>query len=171
MKKYLMVVVALLVVGGAMAQEKPFKEEKPMKREKMTKEQRMQRYESMKIAHLTKDWDLSPEQAQSFWPVYNKYADQKKEVRKAMPRKNVDDMTDEEAEAFVEASQEAGRTLAVIDQNMMEEMKGVLSPTQRAKLLKVEKDFHKDVVKRFTKRKKRMKRKGRHEERGSSSDE
>ena len=154
MKKYLMIVLAIGMAGSLMAQKRTHEGEK------MTKEERMERFQSMKVAHLTKELDLSPEQAQTFWPVYNKYADQKKAVRKGMTRKKVEDMTEEEAETFVKESQEAGRAMGEIDANMMDELKGVLSATQRAKLLKAEKDFHKDVVKRFSKKKRKKSRGG-----------
>jgi hypothetical protein len=32
------------------------------------------RIEALKIAYLTKKLNLSPEEAQRFWPVYNNYA-------------------------------------------------------------------------------------------------
>lgn len=38
------------------------------------------RIEAMKIAYLTRKLNLTTEEAQKFWPVYNKYAD---ELRKA----------------------------------------------------------------------------------------
>jgi hypothetical protein len=38
------------------------------------------RVESLKIAYLTKKLNLSTEEAQKFWPIYNKYAE---EIRKA----------------------------------------------------------------------------------------
>jgi len=38
------------------------------------------RIEALKIAYLTRKLNLTTEEAQKFWPVYNKYAD---EIRKA----------------------------------------------------------------------------------------
>ena len=32
------------------------------------------RLEALKIAYITKKMDLSPEEAQKFWPIYNQYA-------------------------------------------------------------------------------------------------
>jgi hypothetical protein len=36
--------------------------------------QRDNKLESLEIAYLTRELNLSPEEAQKFWPVYNKYA-------------------------------------------------------------------------------------------------
>ena len=39
------------------------------------------RIEALKIAYLTKKLNLSTEEAQKFWPIYNKYADEVKKTR------------------------------------------------------------------------------------------
>ncbi len=39
------------------------------------------RLEALKIAYITKKLDLSPEEAQRFWPVYNQYAAELKQAR------------------------------------------------------------------------------------------
>ena len=40
------------------------------------------RLEALKIAYITKKLNLTPQEAQRFWPVYNQYAADMKEVRK-----------------------------------------------------------------------------------------
>ena len=45
------------------------------------------RLEALKIAYLTKKLNLTPEEAQRFWPIYNNYAAEIREVR-ADQRKN-----------------------------------------------------------------------------------
>ena len=44
--------------------------------------ERKENIEAMKIGFLTKKLDLTPEEAQKFWPVYNQYSDKMKELRK-----------------------------------------------------------------------------------------
>ncbi|MEJ0081251.1 MAG: hypothetical protein WDM78_09975 [Puia sp.] len=39
------------------------------------------RLEALKIAYITKRLDLSPEEAQKFWPIYNLYAEELKRAR------------------------------------------------------------------------------------------
>ncbi|MBL0136825.1 MAG: hypothetical protein IPP79_24030 [Chitinophagaceae bacterium] len=39
------------------------------------------RIEALKIAYITKKLNLSPEEAQKFWPVYNKYTDEIRRVQ------------------------------------------------------------------------------------------
>jgi hypothetical protein len=46
------------------------------------------RLEALKIAYITKKMDLSPEEAQKFWPIYNQYAAELKEARQQAARNN-----------------------------------------------------------------------------------
>src|SRR5580704_14644885 len=46
------------------------------------------RLEALKIAYITKRLDLSPEEAQKFWPIYNQYAEELKRARQDAIRNN-----------------------------------------------------------------------------------
>ncbi|HEY2649829.1 MAG TPA: hypothetical protein VGI38_11585 [Puia sp.] len=46
------------------------------------------RLEALKIAYITKRLDLSPEEAQKFWPIYNQYAEELKRSRQDAIRSN-----------------------------------------------------------------------------------
>ena len=52
------------------------------------------RLEAYKIAFLTKKLNLSSEEAQKFWPVYNKYVDEIRQVRRE--NRNKDELELEE---------------------------------------------------------------------------
>lgn len=140
-------------------------QEAPEKKKRMSKEERMEKYEAQKVAYLTAELDLSTEQAQKFWPVYNEYSKKKRALREEMNWKKVDDMTEAEAEEFLEKSRGVKAEADALDQQMMADMEGIVSAKQRLKLMRAEKNFHREVAKRFSKRKKKMKRKGAKRER------
>lgn len=52
--------------------------------------------EALKIAYLTKKLDLSTEEAQRFWPVYNKYVEEIHGVRKEQKQKNLGELEAED---------------------------------------------------------------------------
>ncbi|HWB24287.1 MAG TPA: hypothetical protein VG738_02355 [Chitinophagaceae bacterium] len=52
-----------------------------------------QKVEAIKIAYITKELNLSPAEAQRFWPVYNSYSNEVKAVREKYPN---DEITFEE---------------------------------------------------------------------------
>ena len=65
---------------------------------------RKDKIEAMKIGFLTQRLNLTPEEAQKFWPVYNRFNDEMERVRKGNRAKlmeeagEMDNMSDGEAE-------------------------------------------------------------------------
>ena len=70
--------------------------------------ERKENIETMKIAFITQKLDLTPEEAQRFWPVYNQYTDKLQELRKKRrednrtAHQNFDQLTDKEVEQSVD---------------------------------------------------------------------
>lgn len=54
------------------------------------------RIRAYKIAYLTKKLDLSPEEAQKFWPIYNQYEDEIRKVRQDARTNNGKEIDTEE---------------------------------------------------------------------------
>jgi len=54
------------------------------------------RLEAYKIAYLTKKLNLTPEEAQQFWPIYNKYQDEIRNARSDMKTNRPDEIVLEE---------------------------------------------------------------------------
>lgn len=52
------------------------------------------RLEAYKIAYLTRNLNLSVEEAQKFWPIYNKYVNELKQAK--MQHRNLDEVSFEE---------------------------------------------------------------------------
>lgn len=50
------------------------------------------RIEAMKIAWITKKLNLSPEEAQKFWPIYNQYTQEIRKTRSEAREKKEDDL-------------------------------------------------------------------------------
>ena len=69
MKNTFLAIAALFIFNLATAQQKPT----PADREKI---------ESMKVTFLNNKMNLTPEEAQKFWPVYNQYKNEVKALRK-----------------------------------------------------------------------------------------
>jgi hypothetical protein len=55
-----------------------------------------ERLQALKIAYLTKKLDLSPEEAQRFWPIYNKYTDEIRGIRQDQKQNNKTEIDTEE---------------------------------------------------------------------------
>ena len=147
MKRYLL--IALLVTGtAAFAQEQQNKKPVPNQKE------RMEKMESMKIAFIAQKLDLTPDEAQKFWPVYNEFTQKNKELRKSEfgdqkgKRKDIDSMTEKEADELMSkqiAFQEKHLDL-VKEYNV--KFKTVLPVKKVARLYQAEKQFNMQMAKK-----------------------
>jgi hypothetical protein len=54
------------------------------------------RIEALKIAYITRKLNLSPDEAQKFWPIYNNYANEMRQVRREQRRNNASEIDTEE---------------------------------------------------------------------------
>ncbi len=80
MKKYLLLVfIIICALSRGLAQDAEQKE--PGKK-----------LEALKIAYLTKRLDLSTEEAQRFWPIYNKYSEDIRSIRQEQKQKNLTEL-------------------------------------------------------------------------------
>ena len=118
--------------------------------------ERGEKIEQQRIAFITTELDLSVEEAQAFWPLYNDYQSAKKEIgtdRKAENR--IDDMTEEESRIMLSRAMEAKREYTNLEIEFMNKLERVLSAKKRLKLVRTEREFKKSVLKRYKKRMKR----------------
>jgi len=92
------------------------------------------RLEALKIGYITKKLNLTPEEAQKFWPVYNQYATEIKKVRQDAVLKNVPEIDVEE------------QVLNIRKKYNGEFMKA-LSPQRTDQFFKAEKEFGAFVTK------------------------
>ncbi|MCE3278552.1 MAG: hypothetical protein K0S44_743 [Bacteroidetes bacterium] len=114
---------------------------------KVAREERRDNIESMKIAFLTKKLDLTPEEAQQFWPVYNQYTDKLQELRKKHrlenkdAKHNFDIMTDKEVEQTVDNEMAFRQKEIDIQKDYHSKFKAVLPIKKVAKLYQAEEQF------------------------------
>ncbi len=103
--------------------------------------------ESMKIAFITKKLELTPEEAQQFWPVYNQYNDKMKELRKKRrlasreARQNFDALTDKELEQLVNNDLINRQKDLDLQKEYNEKFKAILPIRKVAKLYAAEEQF------------------------------
>jgi Spy/CpxP family protein refolding chaperone len=118
-------------------------------------EEKREKIESMKVGFITQKLNLTTEEAQKFWPVYNRYNDELEKSRKQFrgkvleERKNIDNMTEKEAEKALE-DMLAYRTSEVeLTRKYTEEFKKVLPAQKVVKLFIAEQEFKRELLKQL----------------------
>jgi Spy/CpxP family protein refolding chaperone len=109
--------------------------------------QRREKMESMKIAFLTQKLDLTPDEAQKFWPVYNEFQKKREELRKKRREEtksekgNLDSLSDKQIEAFVDGEMSFRQKNLDLEKEYHGKFKSVLPIRKVAKLYRAEDMF------------------------------
>lgn len=115
-------------------------------------EGRRERVEAMKIGFLTERLDLSPEEAKSFWPIYNKYQDELEALRKGRrdnlinARQNFDEMSDGEVAKAVDTELQFRQSELDIIRKYDPQFRKVLPIKKVARLYQAEEAFKRKLL-------------------------
>ncbi|SHJ51804.1 hypothetical protein SAMN04488028_101374 [Reichenbachiella agariperforans] len=118
--------------------------------------------ESAKIALITDRLDLSPEQAEKFWPLYNEYSNKKMELRQEYRRFRANSqggqLSEEESKRALERGQKLKERQLQIERNYSERLLTVITNRQLLQLRAAEDDFRKMLLQRLEQRSSQMER-------------
>lgn len=165
MKLLFSIIFALTFTSFISAQDS----DKKMKREERRLERRANmesKMQSQKIAFITQKLDLTPTEAQSFWPNYNEYQDQLKQLRDQKREDlNSEDLSDQNANAFLDNIFKIEQKELDLKEEYFAKFKSSLPIKKVAKLFIIEKQFRDEVLNkiksRMNKRNRKAKEKGR----------
>jgi hypothetical protein len=102
-----------------------------------------------RIAAFTEMLELTPEEAQGFWPVYNQYQANLEDIRKQQrPDKAIGSMTDQEAELQLKKHFEVRVREIDLEKKMVEDLRKVLPVQKIAKMPMAEREFRATMVRR-----------------------
>ncbi len=138
----------------------PLAAQPPGGRPKMDRED----IESMKIAFLTRKLSLSPEEAQKFWPVYNSFADEIKNIKEGRAERMKDskesfaNMPDKDVEKLIDAEISSRQQELDVLKKYHSQFKQTLPIKKVAMLYRAEEDFKRELIEKI--REKRMEKRG-----------
>jgi hypothetical protein len=155
---FLLIAILVAVSSPIQAQEK--KQDEEGKRFKHRSE-KFEKMRSMKIAFITESVDLTPEEAEKFWPVYNEFDKQRGELTHLImeryheleEKKNEDkEITDEEALEMMQRRFELEERIRSLELEYFKKYLEILSPNKVLKLYEAEDRFKKQLIDRIGQR-------------------
>ncbi|HZG01715.1 MAG TPA: Spy/CpxP family protein refolding chaperone, partial [Chitinophagales bacterium] len=108
---------------------------------------RKEKIEALKIGFITQELDLTPDEAQKFWPVYNRYEDELKALRKSRKtemmnmRLNIDSLSDAEVSKAIDNELSFQQQEVELRKKYVSEFRKVLPTKKVARLLRAEQQF------------------------------
>lgn len=119
-----------------------------------------EKIEALKVAFITERLDLSPSEAQNFWPVYNQFQDEMRTHHDARRQQmeqfgpegdGLNSMSDEEVKKELDKELTREENMVKLRRKYHQEFLKVLSPKKVAKLYAAEMQFERKLVERLRK--------------------
>jgi hypothetical protein len=125
------------------------------------REEIKEKIEAARVAYLTTQLDLTSEESQRFWPIYNSFRDKLEEDRPdGLKGKHVQDLSDKEIEDLIESHFQKQERAIATKRQMYTELRKVVSVRKLVKLPKAEQGFKEVLLEKMhEKREERMKNK------------
>ena len=112
---------------------------------------------ALKVAYITEQLDLTTEEAQKFWPIYNTFDDKQAELRHEKMRAildrfepgSVEKLSEKEASALLTQMETIEENLFTLRKKFIKDLQGVISAKKIIKLKKSEEDFNRRLLKQI----------------------
>ena len=123
--------------------------------QKESHEARMEKYRTEKVSFLTTRLDLTPAEAEKFWPIYNEMEKERWEAQKS--RRNLENKVSEAEESlseneiinltrdFAGSMQKEGALMSSYNERLLK----VLPPKKVLNLYKTENEFRMHMIKKY----------------------
>ena len=140
--KFIYPLVFLLISTSSFAQD--YKE----KREKV---------KALKVAYITEQLELTTDEAQKFWPIYNAFDEKQSELRHEKMRAildrfkpgNVEKLSEKDASNSLAQMEKIEEDLFNLKKKFIKDLQGVISAKKIIKLKKAEEDFNRELLKQM----------------------
>ena len=110
-----------------------------------------EKIEAQKAAFITEKLDLSPAEAQTFWPLYNEYQQKKETLRQTQMQgwKKLETMNDKEVEELLNNDLASKQKEVDLQKDFNKKIQAVISHRKLALLYKAEEDFRKLLIQKL----------------------
>lgn len=126
------------------------------------KQSARERLEAARIALITERLGLTTEQAQAFWPIYNEYAEHRRQIqqeyRNMRNGMNLDNLTEEQQKQMLQTRMEEKQRQLNLESQYGEKLLGVINARQMMALKKAEEDFRSMIIRRIEQRQRQQMR-------------
>ena len=116
-----------------------------------------EKVKALKVAYITEQLELTTEEAQKFWPLYNAFDDKQSELRHEKMRAildrfkpgNVEKLSEKDASNSLAQMEKIEEDLFNLKKKFIKDLQGVISAKKIIKLKKAEEDFNRELLKQM----------------------
>jgi hypothetical protein len=121
-----------------------------------TQQSSKEKIQAQKVAFISQDLQLSPAEAEKFWPLYNEFNSKKdefgktkKELEKNARKNGIDQLTDKQAQELIDAELNFEQNVLDLKKEYIEKYKAVIGIIKTVKLFQSEKKFNNYLLKQL----------------------
>lgn len=123
--------------------------------------EKKEQIKAMKVAYITNELALTPDEAAKFWPLYNAFEEKQHEIRKQklkgyldrVDNESFDSVSEKEAATLLAQMESTEDELYQAKKKFIASLKGVISPLKILKLKKAEEGFNRKLLQQYRDRK------------------
>ncbi|MDX5422282.1 MAG: hypothetical protein LPK07_14555 [Hymenobacteraceae bacterium] len=118
----------------------------------LAQDNRRENVEAAKTAFLTDKMELTTDQAQKFWPLYNEYETKRRELMRAYRsgyRHDLEELSEQEAKARIDNMFDTKEKELALEKEYAAKYQRVISTKQLIRLYRGEREFTKLLLKRL----------------------
>ncbi|WP_146613533.1 hypothetical protein [Arenibacter echinorum] len=114
---------------------------------------------SLKVAFITERLNLTPKEAQSFWPIYNEHQSKKEGLFReerfeiGSEIKNLDGLSDAQASELLARMQKLEEEKYKMEKSYIEKISKTISAKKTILLMRSEEDFKRQLIKQYRQKK------------------
>jgi Spy/CpxP family protein refolding chaperone len=110
--------------------------------------EKKEQIKSLKVAFITNELALTPDEASKFWPLFNAFEDKQQDIRKQklkayldrLDDNSLDKLSEKEASAMLSQMESSEDDLYQAKKKFVTSLKGIISPIKILKLKKAEEE-------------------------------
>jgi hypothetical protein len=111
-----------------------------------------ERIRAQRVAIYTDVLKLTPEEAQSFWPIYNQFLDEREKIQDEFKNVRRDNLNDAEAEAQIKKHFELRQREIDLEKEMVQKLRKTISLQKIVKIPDAERAFRQTVLEKVKER-------------------
>ena len=116
--------------------------------------QKKEQVKSIKVAYITNELNLTPDEATKFWPLYNEFEEKQNQIRREKLKAHLnridnadfDNLSEKEATTLLTQMESSEDELHLLRKKFIANLKNVLPATKILKLKKAEDGFNKKLL-------------------------
>ena len=112
-----------------------------------------EKLEAQRVAFITNRLNLTPQEAQNFWPIYNQYKAEERQLKKSLRRPGkLQNLSDKEVEDYLDATLDVEEKELALKRSYLNKVKAILPIKKIARLMNAERAFKEMVLRRMNER-------------------